>query len=1679
MGKKLLSKLKIENVKRGTAKRILALFSAITVFVTTYSLILPALTIDDETAEKEPGFDVVQTEENGTFVLRDSLQQEAAEKISRFSICSDLSVGAVLTDGSFDEGVKMGVEAVDNEDIINAAVDATDRFDREPVKVRAVKISFKDENDEEYSPEAPLDLTLSGKGITDATNPVIVRVDKDGKAEEVEPKDFGELLYLKDESSPVYAVVETKEITRRTLTAEGSDYKISVEYGEDAKIPNSAELRATELKQGSTVYSSFLNQAKEEIPDDRIVSDARFFDVSILNDGEEIEPESEVSVKITYNDSLELKNDSEVLAVHFTDKGTDINEDVTTKDTKDGGSEVSFKQDSFSTCGTLVTNTSQLQAGKSYVLVAEKNGKYYAVSNTITGNYSWNRQSTCPQYEVSLDINGTTVAINNMNKLRNNNILWKYSVSNNSAVLQNVDNNRYMALNANNTMTTTDSAYMTLENAGNGKITIRRGTSNYRLYLPSNNTNFQISNSNSTPLYFIEYDTSKGLEYQIRFHYVDGDGNEISPTVERFMEYSQTAVDLHGSSYAKDVPGYEYMESRYGVFQGDRVRYVQNETTGSGSNQAIIINLKNDAMYQTDQGNTPLSSTVYIDTNTSGSFYTNITDRINLSNRPDHKIDIYMVYNEEGAPDPNEIIRQKESTELPQDEFPLGAPDHTKKLVPNYTDGAWDGTYTLYLDVTGKAASVEKGNKADIILVYDTSNSMSGEAGNGKYRYQIAYNVVKDMAKSLFKYNKAEETEPGETEPGETEPGETEPTVRIGVVSYASTAKREFGYVDNLTDFDNGFAFANEYSTYIKGTFGGTNWEDGLQMARALYDEQHRPDAEQYIIFVSDGEPTCRVTRGDYYQNRDLVEYNMTNNNTVANPFTDTTNKDSNGEYKQYYARGYSALIDGGYYYTGVEHCYSNAKDDARSFVDAGATLYSVGIFNDDDSLWQMNTLANYAYTGYEYQDVENDNYKYASSVDVLHDVFADIVHQITMDFRYGNVEIKDIMTAVTLTTGELNGHATDFKYYKNPAGGNLTEWADAPAASYNSETRTVDWNLDEIGMLDENVTYTVGFTVWPDQDTYDAILVLNDMIDEMIAEGKPPAKVDAYAEQHYPDIYPLLSKDDNNHYIVQSNAEAELSYERMVVENGEPRSLGREKAGYSYPNMETTTYNMSVSKIWNDNLYDDNRFKSVIFNIYEDYDETPGAVNEPYATVTLDASDRDPNDPYRWTETIEISPGIIKTEVNGTEPINPGHRYRVFEVGYIDKSDVFHDISNPDDYDDYRYEFVSEEVTPMLYDGHMKFLNDANDDGGLSGTNNLRGGINLYKKVLDSNGNPIYTNEDYEFIFNVSVPDKYIIGQDNQGNPIYDSNAYPLWYTVYTDVNHDGKYNGPGDTNGPMVGMPDLGDGYGTLEDGDHVKIKSDQMLRIINVPIGTQYTFEEVNLAYGREFVKAELIINDEVFKTQEGPDSDGKNKIGGKSVANASHDNIFYNRMTSNTAMQIVKIDAEHPETTLAGAVFNLYKLPEGADEIEVTDPIDLSTLEPVTVSGETDLESGPDGIISIPDGLSPGVYYLFETVAPDKYDLFKFPIKITVTDSGTVVYKQQDYNAGQLIDAELTTPEGGVPTLIIYAADSSGVTLPHTGGAGVWLYTVGGILLIGIAVLTLGINLKRRRCERRKE
>ncbi len=1054
MIKRLLLKLKNIKISRRNAKKVLAVLSAITVFSTTYALILPAITIDKDSAIDEPGLDVYNTEGDGKLVLSDSVPGDLTDLVSRYGSCSDLSVGAALTDGVFDEGVQMEVTPISDESIINAAVDVANEQFREADKVRAVEISFKDENGSVQSPDAPLNLTLSGKAISEASDPVIVRIDNNGNAEEISGKEFDDLVYLESENSSVYAIVETHELTTRYISADGANYAISVEYDKDAQIPETAELKVSELDPNSKEYEECFYEAYGKLPAGKVIKEARFFDISIINDGQEIEPESEVSVKISYDQPLDLEDDNEVMSVHFTDSGAELNSNVETADAKKGGSVVSFNQSSFSVTGTLVTSTSNLHSGSTYVLVAENNGRYYAVGNS---------SSNLPSQELSLTIDGSNVTFNNRTALPNS-CLWTYGTTNNGATLRNKNSNRYIVMSGSwtgTTMASMTSTPLTIAFGNNGKATIRN-QNNYNLVLASGNASFTRSNSTASQFYFIEYNTEG--EYQVKLHYVDRDGNEIAPTEVKTMQYSESAVDLQTPEYIKSIDGYEFRVVRYGDVKGDRIRYIQNNKNSSSGE--IVIYLKNEQMYASNSTNTPYTHTVY----NQSEGYTDVMDAIDLTNRADHMIDIYVAYSEEGSPDPNEIIDQLDSSSsLPDEEFPFGAPDHNKRLEPNYTNGEWDGTYTLYLDVTGNAASVSDKTKADILLIYDTSNSMSTSSGS-QTRYQVAYDVVTDVAEELFAHNDSDDDDPN---------------VRIAMVSFASTAKQEFGYVDNLNAFNTGFAFANEASTYDKERYSATNWEDALQTSYTLWSSEHREDAKQYVVFISDGEPTCRASWCDWYDLRDSLEYVTTNGNPGTRTDVNTG--------KQFYEYGYSTLSDGAYYYKGVEHAYTNAKDDARDFVDAGVNLYSVGIFNSEETLRHMNNIVNYAYSGFAYYDLEqqNKNYKYANSASVLNDIFADIIHEITMDFGYGNVSIMDSMTAAALTTGDLIGHVSDFKYYKNPAGGTLTEWNGAPTATYNKDTKKVDWDLASVGMLEENTTYTLGFTVWPNQEAYDAIIDL------------------------------------------------------------------------------------------------------------------------------------------------------------------------------------------------------------------------------------------------------------------------------------------------------------------------------------------------------------------------------------------------------------------------------------------------------------------------------------------------------------------------------------------------------------------------------------------------------------
>lgn len=131
------------------------------------------------------------------------------------------------------------------------------------------------------------------------------------------------------------------------------------------------------------------------------------------------------------------------------------------------------------------------------------------------------------------------------------------------------------------------------------------------------------------------------------------------------------------------------------------------------------------------------------------------------------------------------------------------------------------------------------------------------------------------------------------------------------------------------------------------------------------------------------------------------------------------------------------------------------------------------------------------------------------------------------------------------------------------------------------------------------------------------------------------------------------------------------------------------------------------------------------------------------------------------------------------------------------------------------------------------------------------------------------------------------------------------------------------------------------------------------------------------------------------------------------------------------------------------------------------IDTKTGQPE--SGSTDaLILDGDGKLTI-TGLDEGTYWLVETVAPDGFTVAK-PIQIVLAkDSKNPSVLDEDESTAQYDDGTgndlLTTVTSHATTSIslgqLTVLNQKGFSLPSTGGAGTWMLTIGGILLIAAA------------------
>ncbi len=195
-----------------------------------------------------------------------------------------------------------------------------------------------------------------------------------------------------------------------------------------------------------------------------------------------------------------------------------------------------------------------------------------------------------------------------------------------------------------------------------------------------------------------------------------------------------------------------------------------------------------------------------------------------------------------------------------------------------------------------------------------------------------------------------------------------------------------------------------------------------------------------------------------------------------------------------------------------------------------------------------------------------------------------------------------------------------------------------------------------------------------------------------------------------------------------------------------------------------------------------------------------------------------------------------------------------------------------------------------------------------------------------------------------------------------------------------------------------------------------------------------------------------------------------------------------------LDVTKVDAQNTDTKLSGAQFVLAtadNLTITADNFnengEVTEG--TTTTDLIAVTGSTPtyviddgtatskmyvMSTDTNGALNI-NGLKSGTYYLYETKAPDGYNKLTKPIKIEITatqtadtgdiaDTGAFSAKVDDTNTNATLDTG---------TVSVTVKNSSGSTLPSTGGMGTKLfYTIGGILMAGAAIVLV---VRKRRSD----
>lgn len=175
------------------------------------------------------------------------------------------------------------------------------------------------------------------------------------------------------------------------FTCEDDDVIITATVSKEAGIPETAELRADKLDEGSSAYETAVAEVEKNVSLNKD-QELKFipYDVYFLNAGEKIEPlDGSVQVEMTFKDSLfgSSPDKEEVFAAHIRNDGT-VEQMENTSDVKDT---VSFEVNSFSIMGpAMISEQSAENANVTPIIIDNFNASFTSGATLTDGKYVWN-----------------------------------------------------------------------------------------------------------------------------------------------------------------------------------------------------------------------------------------------------------------------------------------------------------------------------------------------------------------------------------------------------------------------------------------------------------------------------------------------------------------------------------------------------------------------------------------------------------------------------------------------------------------------------------------------------------------------------------------------------------------------------------------------------------------------------------------------------------------------------------------------------------------------------------------------------------------------------------------------------------------------------------------------------------------------------------------------------------------------------------------------------------------------------------------------------------------------------------------------------------------------------------------------------------------------------------------